>query len=218
MTDDPELRRKTIALVGLMGAGKTTIGRRLAERLKLPFRDADAEIELAAGRSVGEIFQDLGETEFRSGEHRVIARLLGDPPHVLATGGGAYLNAGTRALMRERAVTVWLKADLEVLARRVSRRDTRPLLRGRDPLQVLRAQAEARYPFYAQADVTVELGDASQQAAVEAVLTAVRAFAAPGSGSAGPRMNSEAPGFADKDALRQGNLEPLPVQPNREKL
>jgi shikimate kinase len=176
MTDDPELRRKTIALVGLMGAGKTTIGRRLAERLKLPFRDADAEIELAAGRTVSEIFEDLGETEFRAGEQRVIARLLGDAPHVLATGGGAYLNADTRALLRERAVTVWLKADLEVLARRVSRRDTRPLLRGRKPIEVLHAQAEARYPFYAQADVMVELGDSSQQTAVDEVLKAVKAF------------------------------------------
>lgn len=211
MTDDPELRRRTIALVGLMGAGKTTIGRRLAERLQLPFRDADAEIELAAARSVSEIFHDLGENEFRSGEHRVIARLLGDPPHVLATGGGAYLHADTRAVMRERAVTVWLKADLEVLARRVSRRDTRPLLRGKDPLQVLRAQAEARYPFYAQADVTVELGDASQQAAVERVLTAVRAFL-----SAGPDETDA--GFAGEDTLQQENQAHFPVQPSREKL
>jgi shikimate kinase len=222
MTDVPELRRKTIALVGLMGAGKTTIGRRLAERLKLPFRDADAEIELAAARSVSEIFQDLGENEFRAGEHRVIARLLGDPAHVLATGGGAYLHAETRALMRERAVTVWLKADLEVLARRVSRRDTRPLLRGKDPLQVLRAQAEARYPFYGQADVTVELGDASQQAAVEKVLTAVREFLSacpgPGSGSAGPTTSSTDPRLAGEDTLQQGNQAHFPVQPSREKL
>lgn len=159
-----------------MGAGKTTIGRRLAERLKLPFRDADAEIELAAGRTVTEIFQNLGETEFRAGEQRVIARLLGDPPHVLATGGGAYLNSHTRALLRERAVTVWLKADLEVLARRVSRRETRPLLRGRDPIQVLRDQAQTRYPIYAEADVTVELNDGSQLLAVEEVLAAIEAF------------------------------------------
>lgn len=159
-----------------MGAGKTTIGRRLAERLRLPFRDADAEIELAAGRTVTEIFQNLGETEFRAGEQRVIARLLGDPPHVLATGGGAYLNSHTRALLRERAVTVWLKADLEILARRVSRRDTRPLLRGGDPIQVLRAQAEVRYPVYAEADVTVELSDGSQHAAVEEVIAAIEAF------------------------------------------
>jgi shikimate kinase len=208
MTDDSELRRKTIALVGLMGAGKTTIGRRLAERLKLPFRDADVEIELAAGRSVSEIFQDLGETEFRAGEQRVIARLLGDPPHVLATGGGAYLREDTRALLRQRAVTVWLKADLGVLARRVSRRDTRPLLRGRDPLQVLRAQAEARYPFYAQADVTVELAEGSQPAAVETVVKALGAFI-----EAGPPPRS-----GGENALQQENAELLPVQPNREKL
>jgi shikimate kinase len=179
MTDDPELRRKTIALVGLMGAGKTTIGRRLAERLKMPFRDADAEIERAAGRTISEIFRDRGEAEFRSGEQRVIARLLGETPHVLATGGGAYLNADTRALMRERALTVWLKADVEVLARRVGRRDTRPLLHARDPLEVLRELAQTRYPFYAEADVTVELGDNLQQAAVDEVLTALRAFTRP---------------------------------------
>jgi shikimate kinase len=174
MTHDPELRLRTIALVGLMGAGKSTIGRRLAHTLHMPFKDADSEIELAAGQTVSEIFSSLGEPEFRAGEQRVIARLLAEQPHVLATGGGAFLNPETRRMLRERAITVWLKADLEVLAKRVSRRDTRPLLRGRNPIEVLRAQAEVRYPLYAQADVHVEVADGSQQAAVEAVLVALR--------------------------------------------
>jgi shikimate kinase len=159
-----------------MGAGKSTIGRRIAERLGMPFRDADSEIELAAGRTVAEIFQHLGEQEFRAGEQRVIARLLGEPPHVLATGGGALINADTRALLRAQALTVWLKADLELLARRVGRRDTRPLLRGRDPIEVLRAQAEIRYPFYAEADVTVEVGDGSHHSAADLVLERLAAF------------------------------------------
>lgn len=158
-----------------MGAGKTTIGRKLAQALRLPFKDADAEIERAAGQTINEIFSTLGEPEFRAGEQRVIARLLGEQPLVLATGGGAFLNPETRRLFRERAVTVWLKTDIEVLARRVSRRDTRPLLRGRDPLEVLRAQAEIRYPLYAEADVHVEIAEGSQQAAAEIVLAALKA-------------------------------------------
>lgn len=159
-----------------MGAGKSTIGKRLAHNLGMPFKDADSEIERAAGRTINEIFSSLGEPEFRAGEQRVIARLLGDPPHVLATGGGAFLNPENRRLFRERAITVWLKADLEVLARRVARRDTRPLLRGRDPIEVLRAQAEIRYPFYAEADVQVDVQDGSQQSAVEQVLEALEAY------------------------------------------
>jgi shikimate kinase len=175
MTDNPELRRKTIALVGLMGSGKTTIGRRLATLLDLPFRDADAEIELAAGRTVSEIFDQLGEPAFRAGEHRVIARMLTDPPHVLATGGGAFVNPETRRLLLAGAHTIWLKADLEVLARRVSRRGGRPLLTGKDPLDVLKVQAEQRYPAYEQADLHVDVADSSHQVAVEAVLAALQA-------------------------------------------
>jgi shikimate kinase len=174
MSDVPQLEGRTIALVGLMGVGKTTVGRRLAQVLGLPFHDADLEIERAAGRSVSDIFAELGEQEFRAGEHRVIARLLNGPPHVLATGGGAFLHPGTRRLLQERAITVWLKADLQILAGRVGRRDTRPLLRGRDPLAVLQAQAEARYPFYAEADLIVEAGEGSHQTAVAAVLEALR--------------------------------------------
>jgi shikimate kinase len=164
---------RTIALVGLMGVGKSTVGRRLAQALGMPFRDADAEIEAAAGRSIGEIFQQYGEAAFRDGERRVIARLLSEPPHVLATGGGAFADEETRALINARAISVWLKTDVEVLARRVARRDTRPLLMGKDPLDVLRAQAEARYDLYAQAHLTVETGDTAHVVAVDAVLAAL---------------------------------------------
>lgn len=173
MTFDPERTSRAIALVGLMGVGKSSVGRRLARILDMPFFDADEEIETAAGRPVSDIFSDLGEPEFRAGEHRVIARLLRGPPHVLATGGGAFLHPETRKLMKRRAVTVWLRCDLPVLARRVSRRDTRPLLRGKDPLEVLKAQAEARYPIYANADLVVDTGESSHQAAVDAVLAAL---------------------------------------------
>ena len=167
------LRRRTIALVGLMGVGKSSVGRRLASALDLPFRDADAEVEAAAGRSIPEIFADLGEPAFRDGERRVIGRLLEGPAHVLATGGGAFMSPETRALIKARAVSVWLKTDLEVLARRVARKDSRPLLSGKDPLDVLRTQAEARYPTYAQADITVETGDAAHHITVAQVIDAL---------------------------------------------
>jgi len=163
-----------------MGVGKTTVGRRLAQALDLPFHDADHEIEQAAARSVSDIFAELGEPEFRAGEHRVIARLLKGPPCVLATGGGAFIHPETRRLLKREAVTVWLRADLEVLARRVTRRDTRPLLRGKDPLDVLKAQAEARYPIYAEADLAVDADDANHAAAVATVLDALRARLAKG--------------------------------------
>ncbi|MFY8210237.1 MAG: shikimate kinase [Caulobacter sp.] len=168
------LRDKTIVLVGLMGVGKSSVGRRLANVLGLPFRDADNEVEAAAGRSISEIFAELGEPAFRDGERRVIARLLDEPPHVLATGGGAFVNAETRALINDKAVSVWLKADIELLARRVSRKDNRPLVRGKDPVKVLTELAEARYPAYAEAQVHVETGDTPHMVAVEAILTALR--------------------------------------------
>jgi len=167
------LRRRTIALVGLMGVGKSSVGRRLANALDLPFRDADAEVEAAAGRSVADIFADLGEQAFREGERRVIARLLDQAPHVLATGGGAFMNPQTRALIKSKTVSVWLKADLEVLARRVSRKDTRPLLAGKNPLEVLQAQADARYAVYGEADVIVETGDAAHHVTVDQVIRAL---------------------------------------------
>ena len=174
MTADPALRRKTIALVGLMGVGKSSIGRRLAHALELPFRDADAEVEAAAGRSIPDIFAEYGEPAFRDGERKVIARLLDEGPHVLATGGGAFMNDQTRALIKDKAVSVWLKADLEVLARRIARKSDRPLVAGKDPLEVLKAQAEARYPVYEQADIIVETGDTPHQVAVEAILAALQ--------------------------------------------
>ena len=168
------LNRRTIALVGLMGVGKSTIGRRLALALLMPFRDADAEIEAAAGRSISEIFTDYGEAGFRDGERRVIARLLDEPPHVLATGGGALTHPETRDLIRARAISIWLKTDLEVLARRLGRRDHRPLLTGKDPLTVLREQAAVRDPLFATADIVVETGDAAHQTSVDAVVRALK--------------------------------------------
>jgi shikimate kinase len=157
-----------------MGVGKSTIGRRLAGALELPFRDADQEIEQAAGCSVSQIFAERGEVQFRDGERRVIARLLEEGPHVLATGGGAFMNAKTRALIKEKAVSVWLKADLDVLVRRVSRKDTRPLLAGRDPREVLQQLMNERYPVYAEADIVIETDDGPASAAVEAILDALQ--------------------------------------------
>ena len=168
----PETR--TVVLVGLMGVGKTSVGHRLAKALDLPFRDADAEIEAAAGRTITEIFAERGEAEFRAGERRVIARLLRGPPIVLATGGGAFMDAETRRLVKETAVSVWLRADIDVLVRRVKRRDTRPLLRGREPREVLERLAAERYPVYAEADLTVETNESPHDAAVTAILTALR--------------------------------------------
>lgn len=167
------LRARTITLVGLMGVGKSSVGRRLANALDLPFKDADVEIEAAAGRSIPDIFAEMGEPAFREGERRVITRLLENPPHVLATGGGAFMNDETRALIKERSISVWLKADLDVLVRRVSRKDSRPLLSGKDPLAVLTELAEKRYPVYAEADVTVETGDTAHHVAVDQVIRAL---------------------------------------------
>jgi shikimate kinase len=172
------LNRKTIALVGLMGVGKSSIGRRLATALAMPFKDADTEIEAAAGRSIAEIFAQYGEDSFREGERRVIARLLDDPPHVLATGGGAFMDERTRCLINERAVSIWLKADIAVLARRLARRDTRPLLSGKDPVAVLEEHVRTRYPHYAEAHLTIETGETAHQVAVDAIIKALAARAA----------------------------------------
>jgi shikimate kinase len=172
MTLSPALRSRTIALVGLPGVGKSSIGRRLAAALGLPFRDADEEIERAAGRSISEIFAERGEAEFREGERRVIARLLDEPPHVLATGGGAFMNV---ELISEKATSIWLRADLQVLARRVARKNNRPLLRGDDPHKILITLAEQRHPVYAVADITIDSAEAPHSATVSAILDALEA-------------------------------------------
>jgi len=150
---------RSIVLIGLMGAGKTAVGRRLASRLELPFVDADSEIETAAGSTISEIFAEHGEAYFRQGERKVIARLLDSGPQVLATGGGAYMDPGTRANIKSHGVSVWLKADLKVLLKRVGRRDNRPLLASGDPDKVMRDLMKKRYPVYAEADITVESRD-----------------------------------------------------------
>jgi shikimate kinase len=166
--------QKTLALVGMMGAGKTSLGRKLAARLEVPFRDADHEIEAAAGLSVSEIFEKFGEPYFRDGERRVIARLLGEAPHVLATGGGAFMDAATRAAMQQSALTVWLKAPIAVLMARVKKRDTRPLLKGGDAKQIIEKLLEEREPVYALADITLECADESHSGALERIVTALR--------------------------------------------
>jgi shikimate kinase len=164
---------KTVALVGLMGVGKTTIGRRLAEHFHLPFVDADEEIERAAGQSIPDIFAQHGEAYFRDGEQRVIARLLDGPVKILATGGGAMTHEKTRLNLKARAITIWLRTDLKVLARRVANRPHRPLLKDRDPMDVLKEHVAKRYPFYEQADIVVDTGDHSHARALDAVLQAL---------------------------------------------
>jgi shikimate kinase len=164
---------RSIVLVGLMGAGKTSIGRRLADKMGLSFVDADAEIERAAGKSIPDIFTDHGEAHFRDGERRVIARLLENGQQVLATGGGAFMNTDTRQSIKAHAVSVWLRADLDVLLKRVAKRGGRPLLENRDPAEVLQKLMDARYPVYAEADITVESIDVQHTQMVLEVLKAL---------------------------------------------
>ena len=164
---------RPVTLVGLMGAGKTTVGRRLAARLHLPFVDADAEIELASGLSVAEIFERFGEAHFRDGERRVIARLIDGVPKVIATGGGAFIQADTRALILERTLAVWLDADIATLVERVRRRNTRPLLKDRDPGAVLSELAAVRNPIYAEAHVRIASKDMPHGDTVEAIIAAL---------------------------------------------
>ncbi|MBL8672165.1 MAG: shikimate kinase [Alphaproteobacteria bacterium] len=168
----------TIALVGLMGAGKSCIGRLLAAHYHLPFVDADAEIEAAAGCSISEIFEKHGEPYFREGERRVIARLVNGPPIVLATGGGAFMNAETRALIKERAISVWLRASLDVLVRRTARRTHRPLLKGGEPREILANLIALRYPIYAEADAAVDSEDVPSDATAQRAVAAIEAVRA----------------------------------------
>jgi shikimate kinase len=165
---------RTVALVGMMGAGKTSVGRRLAARLAVPFRDADHEIEAAAGLTVAEIFARFGETHFRDGERKVIARLLDEPPRVLATGGGAFMDEATRAAMRRAAFTIWLKAPLGLLLSRVKKRDSRPLLKEGDLRATMERLLTIREPVYATADMVLESADEPHGAAVERIIAALR--------------------------------------------
>ncbi len=169
----PEAASRSVVLIGMMGAGKSAIGRRLAPRLGLPFVDADIEIERAAGCSIPAFFAAHGEAAFRDGERRVIARLLSGDPIVLATGGGAFMDPETRATIARAGLSVWLKADVDTLLSRVKRRDNRPLLKQGDPRAVLERLIAERYPIYAEADVTVESTDAPVSVMVDKVMTAI---------------------------------------------
>jgi shikimate kinase len=168
---------KTIVLVGLMGAGKTSVGRRLAQQLGVAFIDSDAEIEAAANATVAEIFARDGEAMFRAGERRVIARLLDGPVTIMATGGGAFMDPETRARIRARAVSVWLRAELDILVARVARRKTRPLLNQGDPREILSRLIETRHPVYAEADLIVDSQAGPTEATVQRVLDALKGFA-----------------------------------------
>ncbi|MBZ9937390.1 shikimate kinase [Mesorhizobium sp. BR1-1-16] len=176
-----QLGGRAIVLVGLMGAGKTSVGKRLATRLQLPFVDADAEIEKAAAATIPEIFAKHGEAYFRDGERRVIRRLLDRRPKVLATGGGAFMSAETRAAIAADGVSIWLRAELDILMARVRKRSNRPLLHTEDPEATMRRLMEERYPVYATADIHVVSRDVPHEIVAEETLTALASFLAAGS-------------------------------------
>jgi shikimate kinase len=180
------LGRRSIVLVGMMGAGKSTIGRRLAARLRLPFMDADIEIEAAASMTIPEIFAAHGEPYFRDGEARVIARLLDSGPAVIATGGGAFMREETRNLVRAKAVSIWLKADADVIMKRVKRRADRPLLQTEDPAATVRRLLEAREPVYQSADLTIWSRDVPHDRIVDECIDALRARLCGGTAAAQP--------------------------------
>lgn len=165
-----KLGTRNLVLVGLMGAGKTTIGRRLSRVLNLPFVDADAEIEKAAGQSVEEIFETYGEDHFRDGERKVIARILQDGPQVVATGGGAFMNQAIRTSIAETSLSIWLKADADLLVKRVGRRPSRPLLKQGDPAEILRELIKKRYPVYEQADIVIQSRDVAHDVIVRDIV------------------------------------------------
>ena len=170
---------RPVVLVGLMGVGKSTVGRRLARRLGLPFVDSDAEIEDAAGYPAAEIFERFGESDFRDGERRLVARLIEGQIRVIATGGGAYVDPNTRQLLNERSITVWLDAPVDILAERTSRRDTRVQLRNSDPKAVLQKLADERRPSYAEAHIHVKSGDGAHGDVVEAIVRALERYIRP---------------------------------------
>ena len=167
---------RPVVLVGLMGVGKSTVGRRLAKRLGLPFVDSDAEIEGAAGYPAAEVFERYGERDFRDGERRLVARLVEGEIRVIATGGGAYVDPSTRQLLNERAITVWLDAPVEILAERTSRRDTRAQLRHGDPKAVLEKLSEERRPSYAEAHIHVRSGEGAHKDVVDAIVQALEEY------------------------------------------
>jgi shikimate kinase len=177
MENEPDITLpKHLVLIGMMGAGKTSIGKRLSARLGVPFTDVDAEIEHAAGCSIADFFQDYGEAAFRDGERRVIRRLLAGPVGILATGGGAFMDAGTRREIAANGISIWLNADKETLWRRVKRRDTRPLLKTDDPRATLEKLIDERYPVYRNADITVVSTDGPPEAMVDRIVAAVKKF------------------------------------------
>ena len=167
------LNGRNIVFVGMMGSGKSAIGKRLAANLEVPFVDADSAIEEAAGMSIADIFDSFGEEHFRDGERKVIARLMGEGSMVLSTGGGAFMNDETRTLIKEEAISVWLKADFETLMERVMRKDNRPLLKNGDPEETMRRLLVEREPFYAKADIVVESRNETHEKVVEAVSNAL---------------------------------------------
>jgi shikimate kinase len=179
------LGARSVVLVGMMGAGKSTIGRRLAARLRLPFLDADAEIEAAAGMSIPDIFESHGEPHFRDGEARVIARLLEGGPSVLATGGGAFMREETRNRIRHKAVSIWLKADAETILKRVKRRADRPLLQTADPAATIERLIDERHPVYQLADITIASREVLHEKIVEECIAALHGWLCGGSQTAG---------------------------------
>ena len=188
------LGSRSIVLVGMMGAGKSTIGRRLSARLRLPFLDADTEIEAAAGMSIPDIFENHGEPHFRDGEARVIARLLDSGPGVMATGGGAFLREETRSRVRSQAVSIWLKADADIIMRRVKRRADRPLLQTADPAATVGRLLGEREPFYRHADLTIWSRDVPHEKIVDECIDALHAWLCGGGASA---VANTAPGTLD---------------------
>lgn len=170
------MAERSIVLVGLMGAGKSTVGRRLASVLRLPFHDADQEIETAAGCSISDFFERYGEPAFRDGERKVIARLLAGPRHVLATGGGAFMDPTTRALIKAQGLSVWLRANIDLLMERVTKRPTRPLLKNDDPRGTMERLMAERYPVYAEADITVDSNGGPHDTVVQQIVAQLHAI------------------------------------------
>lgn len=170
------MAERSIVLVGLMGAGKSTVGRRLASVLRLPFHDADQEIETAAGCSISDFFERYGEPAFRDGERKVIARLLAGPRHVLATGGGAFMDPTTRALIKAQGLSVWLRANIDLLMERVTKRPTRPLLKNDDPRGTMERLMAERYPVYAEADITVDSNGGPHDTVVQQIVAQLHAL------------------------------------------